>query len=285
MAMAETTEHPSSSGSLGQRLFLLGVFVVFVVEAATTVINIGQWFTWTSCLLGIASCLIILYLANRLYGGDQAALVLTRLWLVLQVVVLGMAVVMAQQSPTEETSFGRHIGVNALWEGYLKLAAYVLLAGLMMFSGVTLAFLAGQRGESSPALAPVATADTMPAGEQVELAADQTQALEGLAGAMTVASGTLSVVAIIMALMCLFVKDRASGTGLLNVLEMLAIVRLATVLTKPGAALQALVDAKPRNTGLVGNVLHRLLATCKTYIWVFLVLAVIVVVRLILIAR
>src|SRR5882724_5279647 len=71
MSMAPTTDQQSQRADLGQRVYLLGIFAILVVEAISTITNVGMWFEWTSLVLGAVSCVGILYLGNWLYTGDK----------------------------------------------------------------------------------------------------------------------------------------------------------------------------------------------------------------------
>src|SRR5437016_1827695 len=73
MAMAPTTEQQPQRRDLGQRFFLLGIFAVMVAEVVCTLVNIGQWFHWSSLVLGVVASVGIIYLGNWLYTGDKTA--------------------------------------------------------------------------------------------------------------------------------------------------------------------------------------------------------------------
>src|SRR4051812_26858484 len=121
MSMAPTTEPQPTSSDLGQRFFVLGIFAILVVEAGTTIINIGQHAEWTSSALGVLFCFVILYLGNWLYRGDKTALMWTRIWVVLQIAVVAMGVTHFSEEP-DLAVLVRHHGVIAVWQGVLKLA-------------------------------------------------------------------------------------------------------------------------------------------------------------------
>ncbi len=269
MSMAETTEHSSAPSDLGQRFFLLGVFVVMVVDAVTTVVNIGHWFAWTSCLLGIVSCLVTLFLANRLYVGDKVALSLTRLWVVLQLAVIVCAVAISLSPGAEDSSFGRHVGVNALWEGYLKLAAYLLLAGLLFVPGITLDYLSIKRGET-PAAPAVRAVAPLAAPTPIELAADQIKALEGLGAAMSMASSALLAAGVFLLLTGILTVAKTPAAGCWSILGGGNLAILGGTLRGTSAALRKLLGANPRDLGLA----LKFFGVCKDYVVAFVELVI-----------
>src|SRR5262245_23565316 len=177
MSMAPTTEQQASRSDLGQRFFMLSVFAILAVEAVVTIFNIGMWFEWTSCLLGIVAAVGILVLGNWLWSGDKTALTVMRAWVVVMLLlaILAMALHIAGDS-----TIPRHLGVNIAWEGWLKLAVYGLMASLLLLPGPTLEFFGTQRGEAPATVVAEAAAvpapTAAPAGPAVELAADQVNA-------------------------------------------------------------------------------------------------------------
>jgi hypothetical protein len=281
MSMAPTTEPESTTSDLGQRFFLLAVFAILLVETVTTVTNVGQWFEWSSCLLGIVSGVGILYLGNWLYTGDKTALTVTRIWAVLQLALVLAAIGIAVSGSPPDSPFPRQVGVNALWEGILKLIVYLGLAGLLFLPSPTLDFFSAQRGETPASAAASAKAETVAAGSPVELAPEHTKALEGLSGTMKAVSGLLLTVGVVDLLIGLLAVDNAPPVRVLGIVEGLALAALGAVLVAPTKALQSLLGATPRNMGFVMNFFTTLLGTFKAYVLIFLVLAVVAVCRLI----
>jgi len=280
MSMAPTTEPQSPPSDLGQRLFLLGVFAVLVAEVIVTVANVGQWFEWTSCLLGVIACLGMLYLGNWLYTGNRTALTVTRIWVAIQLAVVLAGVIALSETPAD-SAIPRHLGINAFWQGYLKLAVYLGFAGLLFAPGATLDFFSAQRGEA-PAKVPAPTTEqTAPVGNPVELAVEHTRALEGLGGAMQTVSGVLVIVGALELLIGLLAAGQTSAADWLSI-HGIVVAALGAVLWPPTKALQALLGASPRNTGYVMNFLTALLATFKAYLFILLALAVLVVSQLML---
>src|SRR5262249_48985061 len=115
-----------------------------------------------------------------------------------------------------DSAVARHLGVNAMWQGWLKVAAYAGFATLLMVPGVTLDFLTAQRGETpAPAAAatapPPAAAPPADAGPPVELAAEPTTALGGLAGAMKTATALLALVGAFDLVVGFLAVNRAVG--------------------------------------------------------------------------
>src|SRR5438105_4249284 len=122
MSMAATTEPKASSGDLGQRFFVFGIFAIMVAEVAVTMSNMGHTFLWTSCLLGAVSSVGILALGNWLYSGNKTALMVTRVWVAIQLLLtlIGLGMLLTDSNTDGVPS---HLGINALWQGYIKLAA------------------------------------------------------------------------------------------------------------------------------------------------------------------
>src|SRR5439155_17352944 len=172
----------------GQRVYMLGIFAILVVEAISTITNVGMWFEWTSLVLGTVACVGILYLGNWLYTGDKTALLVMRVWVAVELTLVLIAVVLlGGEGPGPAVA--RHLGVNVWWEGLLKIAAYAGFAAAIFCPGVVLDFLGAQRGEGpgATATAPETAETGAPAGEPVELNAEQTNALTGLSAAMKMA--------------------------------------------------------------------------------------------------
>jgi hypothetical protein len=284
MSMAPTTEPQSTPGDLGQRLFLLGVFFILLVEVVTTVANVGQWFEWTSCLLGIIASVGILYLGNWLYTGNTTALMVTRIWVVLQLALVLAAMGIILMDMASDSTIPRHFGVNAIWQGVLKLAAYLGFAGLLFVPGATLDFFSAQRGEARTA-ALAATRDvTAPAGDPAELAVEHTRALEGLGGALKTVSGVLLAVGALDLLTGLLILGQNPAAGVLSIVEGVALAAWGAVLMAPTKATQTLLAASPRYMGYVMDLCTSFLGTFKAYLLILVVLAVVVVCRLVITA-
>jgi hypothetical protein len=282
MATAPSTDHQSQRSDLGHRFFLLGVFGVLVVEALSTIVNIGHGFIWTGTLLGAVSCLGILCLGNWLYAGDRAALTATRAWVLLQLILVAVATAILVSDVPVGSPIPHRLNITEAWQGWLKLLAYAGFATAVFLPGVVLEFLAVQRGET------VAAKETAPAetpafgGEPVTLANDQTQALEGLAGAMKMVSGLLILVGglDVLAGLLNLGKSSAGNFRALNIVEGLPFLGLGLVLVAPIQALEALLSAAPRTMGHVMPLLTRLATTFAVYVLLFVALAVIIVWRL-----
>jgi hypothetical protein len=257
---------PSNRIDLGQRLFLLGVFGIVVAEAVTTVVNVGQWFDWTSCLLGIVATLAILYLGNWLYTGDKTAYLATTAWVILFAGLSLAALLFRFQFESSGAAMGdavsRHLGVNVAWQGILKLATYVLFA-VVLFSGPTREWLATRRGE--PVLS-ATNAATPLTGEPVELAAEHTTALTACASAMNTASAVLIGVGLIEILAALL----SEGVAVIGFWEGFVLVGLGGGLSVPAKAINDLLAATPKNMGYVANVLQKLQSTFALYLIVAL---------------
>jgi hypothetical protein len=298
MSMAPTTEPQSTPSELGQRLFLLGVFVILLVEVVCTVANVGQWFTWSSCLLGIIASIGILYLGNWLYTGNTTALLVTRIWVVVQLalIIVGLAILLFDSSG--ESTFPRHVGVNATWMGLLKLVVYLGFAFLLFVPGYTLDFFSAQRGETRAPAITTASTPAAPIGEPADLATEHTRALEGLVAAMKVVGGVLLAVGaldILTGLLMLgqrpatsVVEVEAVGTasrtdlaGILSIVEGIALALWGAALSAPTKATQALLTASPRNMGFVINLFTSFLGTFKAYLLILVVLALVVICRVV----
>ncbi|HYV39226.1 MAG TPA: hypothetical protein VE988_26295 [Gemmataceae bacterium] len=292
MSMAPTTESPAPASDLGQRFFVFGVFAIMVAEVAVTVSNMGQRFLWTSCMLGVVSSVGILALGNWLYNGDKTALLITRAWVGLQILLIILGLCFKLSDAADEGGLHSHLGVNAMWQGYIKLFAYLLFAGMLFLPGLTLDFFATQRGET-PTPKPAASMGVeAAAGSPVDLAVDQTAAIDGLSGAMKMVSGVLILVGVFELLTALqrlqeyFSAisqniETSPAVAILGIVEALAVAALGAVLLCPAKAAVQLVDAKPRNMGLVMNFFTHLLASYKAYVLILLVLALVAVCRLI----
>jgi hypothetical protein len=283
--MAPTTEPHTSSTDLGQRFFLLGIFGVLVAEVLITLVNYGQWFEWTSCVLGIIACVGILYLGNWLYTGNTTALMVTRGWVVLRLMLVLVGVLAATSSTTSESPLARQLGINVMWEGYLLLAVYLGMAALLFLPGVTLDFFGAQRGEHATTTpltgAAMTNSEAATASAPVELTAEHTKALDGLGGALKLASGAFLTIGVFEVVTSLLSVSKTPAAAWLGVLEGAALAALGAALLTPTKAVQSLLSASPKSVGYVMNVFISLMATCKGYLLLFLVLAVIALLRLI----
>jgi hypothetical protein len=253
-----SSAEPSYRIDLGQRLFLFGVFSIVVAETMTTVVNIGEWFEWTSCLLGVVATLVILYLGNWLYSGDKTAHLATTIWVIFFVGLTLLAIFFRLEFESTGAAAGerwsRHLGVNVLWEGFLKLAAYCLFA-VILFAGPTRDWLAIRRGEPAPTLA-----DAVPAlsGEPVELAAEHTNALAACAAAMTTASITLIGIGLVECVVAFSFPAFFGGYWPVSIVEGFALLGLGLGLTEPAKKINDLLAAAPKTTGYVATFLQTL---------------------------
>jgi hypothetical protein len=275
MASVQNTHHQDRL-DLGQRLFLLGVFGILVVELVGILVNIGAAFEWPAFLLNVFAGLFIVYLGNWLYKGDKTALSWTRGWVTLMVVVIGcgLGFRLAGAPPPD---VAHYVGVTAVWLGLLKLAAYATFAGNLLVPGYVLDYLTAQRGESTTAAMPEHLATP---GTPVELTADHVTALNGLAAAMKNAGWVLLAVGLfelVCGLAALGKPDLVPA--ILNIAEGLAVATLGCLLLPPSKAAQALAGAAQRHMGYVMELLMRLQSLYLGYITVFAALAVVTVCR------
>jgi hypothetical protein len=282
MSMAPTTEPQSTPSDLGQRLFLLGVFTILLVEVVCTVANVGQCFEWTSCVLGIVASVGILYLGNWLYTGSTSALAVTRIWVVVQLMLVLVAMGILLSVSFADSTFPQHVGVNALWQGYLKLIVYLGFAGLLFIPGLTLDFLSAQRGQVRTPTALATNSELAAPGSPVELGAEQTKALDGLGAAMRTVSGVLLIVGALDLVVGMVTMAQNQAAGLLSIVEGIAVWLLGAELWAPGKALHALQGASPRTMPLMMNVFTTLLGTFKAYLLLLVILLAVLACRLML---
>jgi hypothetical protein len=264
---------------LGQRLFLLGVFGSLIVELVGIFVNIGLSFEWTAFLLNAFAGGFIIYLGNCLYHGDKTALAVTRGWVTLMACVAGLGLACIWAGLTQP-DIARHLGITAAWLGLLKLAAYATFACWLFVPGSVLDYFAARRGEMA---APVAPAEHLATtGTPVELTAEHTTALGGLAGAMKNASGVLLAVGFLdVAAGLLAFGTPEKLPAILNVIEGLAVMTLGCLLLAPTKAVQALVGAAQRHMGYVMKLLDGLQTLYVGYIVSFAVLAAVAVCRVV----
>jgi hypothetical protein len=146
---------------------------------------------------------------------------------------------------------------------------------------VTLDFFSAKRGETpTPALA-AAGDEAVPVGNPVDLAVEHTRALEGLGGGMKTVSGVLLAVGALDLLTGLLIVGETPTTGLLSVVEGIALAAWGAVLMAPTKAITALLGASPRNVGFVMKLCNSFLSTFKAYLLILVVLTVVVVCRLV----
>jgi hypothetical protein len=289
MSTASPMEQSSSRIDLGQRLFVMSIFMVAVAEALITIMNIGGAFDWLGCLFGIVAGAGILYLGNWLYTGSKTALNATAGWAAVFFLLAALGLMAKEFGIAGDAGWdaqAHHLGIAMVWQAWIKLAVYALLLSLLVFPTATRDWLAHRRGESIQAIAaavPAAPGADVP----VVLAAEHTNALEAWSSALGIAIGAMFVVGLVLIVIggstfsageTLLISDPANDgskafrNGLLGfnrIAEGVFLMALAGSLSALGKAINRVTDGSPRTMGPV----MQLFAQLNTVLMLLLVLS------------
>lgn len=173
----------------GEKLFVIGMVVGFVVEVAYATASVIDR-TLDGFLLGVIGALVMLRLANWLYTGNNTALKCMLGWAGLQI-VLAVGALLILSAATGRDNPASRFGYSISWVPFGKLAAYVIVAGLLVSPSVR-AFLFLKAGGDLAEIkdkAPLA-----PSGTTLPLTAEQSQIVARLANLLGWASLVLIVV-------------------------------------------------------------------------------------------
>lgn len=239
----------------GERVFVGTVAFVLAAEVLCTIVGTGTQFAWPRLLLGVFSSVFILFLAQRLYGGDRAIEKIALAWAGIQIVLLVASLAVGPAPSDRAPNFLQNLGMP--WRGLatLKLAAYVAFAtGLLMRSSPR-AFLAAKRGDHvEHFLPPTVVDDSSP----IAWTADQAQVFGNLASWMQAAAAVLILVGIYLILNAIPPSLMISPRKALALCEGFLTLGLGILLFAPAFALGGSGDAAVNSTGRLEAALQRL---------------------------
>jgi hypothetical protein len=239
----------------GERVFVGAVAFVLAAEVLCTIVGTGTQFAWPRLVLGVFGSVFILFLAQRLYGGDRAIEKIALAWAGFQIVLTVAGLVVGPPRDQNSPNFLQELAVP--WRGLaaLKLVAYLTFAtGLVMRSSPR-AFLAAKRGDHvDHFLPPTVVDDSSP----ITWTADQAKVFGSLAGWMQTAAIVLILVGIYLILNAIPPSLLISTRKALALLEGFLTLGLGVLLFAPALALGGSGDAAVNSTGRLEAALQRL---------------------------
>src|SRR5262245_7664446 len=147
----------------GERVFVATVGLVLAVEVLCTIVGTGTQFAWPRLILGVFGGVFILYLAQRLYGGDPTIERIALGWAAFQIVLALASLVVGPDPRTGGLRFLQDTGVPWRSLALLKLIAYAAFAASLYLRSSPRAFLAAKRGDQvDHYLPPTVVDDTSP---------------------------------------------------------------------------------------------------------------------------
>lgn len=239
----------------GERVFVATVAFVLAMETLAAVAGSGAQFAWPRLLLSVFGGVFILYLAQRLYGGDRSVEKLALGWSGFQVGLMFLSILIGPEPGGPIASVVQSVGLPWYGLATLKLLAYTFFAAGLCMRSSSRAFLADKRGEEMVQYLPETVVET---GAPVAWTAEQTQMLSSVSGLMLAAGVLLIVVGVWVVLRAVPPSLNVSTLGMVSIVEgALAIVLGATLLV-PAQALAVRDGAALSNTNRVQAALQRL---------------------------
>jgi hypothetical protein len=266
---------------IGEKCFVSGIMAVLATEAALTIITNGMHFSWPGLLLGVAGFCLILWLANRLYGGSRQAYKIALVWIGFQVLYAGFALYLMASS-AQGAEAARQIGAPAAWPVVLKVLVYLSLGWVLARMPTVRDFFAEKRGEGrADDLLDQKKAVVQEPDTALEFTAGQIEGVRGLARYLRLVVGALIILGILQMIAGALVYDLRSGNvqGFLVLAQGLLTVVLAMALGAPSSEIRLLTSAEQRTRGQLLNAFCSLIRFYKVQVVVGLLLAVVLVAR------
>ena len=230
----------------GERVFVGTVAFVLAIEVLCTLMGTGTHFAWPRLVLGVFSSVFIIFLAQRLYGGDRAVEIIALGWAGFQIVLTLASLVIGPEPRDDALHFVQDLGIP--WRGLaaLKIIAYASFAAGLVIRSSPRAFLAEKRGdEVSHYLPPTVVDDSTP----LTWTADQAQTFGKLAGSMQIAAGVLILVGLYIIANAIPPSLSLSPPKALALVEGLLLLVLGGAILAPALALGGSGDAAVNTTG------------------------------------
>ena len=263
----------------GERVFVGTVALVLAAEVFCTIVGTGTQFAWPRLILGVFGGVFILYLAQRLYGGDRAIEKLALVWAGIQLVLMLASLIVGPAERTGALRIVQDVGLPWRSLALLKFVAYAAFAAGLIVRSSPRAFLAHKRGEEvAHFLPPTVVDDTSP----LAWTADQAKLLGSLASWMKAAAGVLMLVGIYLILNAIPPSLTISRRGTVALFEGFLTLGLGALLFAPALAFGGAGDAAVNTVGRLQAALQRLgwwhfaagavgLGLVVTVVWRFLV--------------
>jgi hypothetical protein len=240
----------------GEKTFVIAFLVAFVVEVAlaTSAALAGAW---VGVLLSSFGACFVLYLANRLYGGDAKARQLAIGWVGFSLLVgaVGLYLALANRGSAHA---GYHLGVVAPWAGALKVVAYLVL-GATLAAGRSSRYFVAVRSGATVAEAEREVEEFGPTGVALKLTPQQAAPLTAASGSLKAASIALVLLGLLFAANA--VKDALDGRAALDWMPLLGqgvlVLALGGLLPGPASAV-ADVTEQGGDTGYILTAFNRL---------------------------
>lgn len=240
----------------GEKTFVIAFLVAFVVEVALAVAA-ALTGAWVGVLFAAFGACFVLYLANRLYGGDGKARQLALGWVGFSLLVGALGLYLALTSRGSAHA-GHYLGVVAPWGGGLKILAYLILGGTLAMGRSSRYFVAVRSGASA-AEAEQAADESGPSGVALKLTPQQTAPLTASVSSLKCASATMVVLGALFALNG--VKEALDGAATAVWMTFLAqgvlVLALGALLPGPASAVGD-VPEQGGDTGVIFNAFNRL---------------------------
>ena len=239
----------------GERVFVLTVAFVLAAEVLTTIVGTGTQFAWPRLILGVFSSVFILFLAQRLYGGDRSIEKIALGWAVFQILLMIASLVVGPVKPGSSPNFLQDLGVPWRTLATLKLVAYASFAAGLAMRSSPRAFLAYKRGEHVDVFLPPTVVDD---SSPITWTADQAQVFGNLASWMQAAAGVLILVGLFVILNAIPPSLTLSPRRALSLLEGFLTLGLGALLLAPAQAFGGRGEAALTTTGRLQAALQRL---------------------------
>jgi len=239
----------------GERVFVATVGLVLAVEVLCTIVGTGTQFAWPRLILGVFGGVFILYLAQRLYGGDPAIERIALGWAAFQIVLALASLVVGPDPRTGGLRFLQDTGVPWRSLALLKLIAYAAFAASLYLRSSPRAFLAAKRGDQvDHYLPPTVVDDTSP----LSLTPAQSQVFGSLSSWMIAAAVVLMLVGVYTILYAIPTTLNITAGKPLSLLEGILIFGLGALLLAPGLALGGSGDGGVNTVGRLQAALRHL---------------------------
>lgn len=243
----------------GERVFVATVGFVLGVEVLCTIVGTGTVFAWPRLILGVFGGIFILYLAQRLYGGDRAIERIALGWAAFQIVLALASLAVGPPIEHEPRSGGirflQDIGVPWRSLALLKLIAYAGFAASLYLRSSPRAFLAAKRGDQvDHYLPPTVVDDTSP----LPLTPAQAQLFGSLSSWMVTAAVVLMLVGVYTILYAIPTTLNIGAGKPLSLLEGILIFGLGALLLAPALALGGSGEAGVNTAGRLQTALRHL---------------------------
>jgi hypothetical protein len=230
----------------GERVFVATVGLVLAVEVLCTIVGTGTQFAWPRLILGVFGGVFILFLAQRLYGGDHAIERIALAWAAFQIVLALASLVVGPDPRTGGLRFLQDTGVPWRSLALLKLIAYAAFAASLYLRSSPRAFLAAKRGDQvDHYLPPTVVDDTSP----LSLTPAQSQVFGSLSSWMIAAAVVLMLVGVYTILYAIPTTLNIAAGKPLSLLEGILIFGLGALLLAPALALGGSGEAGVNTVG------------------------------------